>query len=104
MLSRLGYEVLPFCDRHAALAAFKAAPERFDVVVTDEVMSGLTGTELARVLRHRRPDLPIVLMSGYRGATLTQGAFAAGVREVLTKPFQSNEMAATLARVLQHAS
>jgi PAS domain S-box-containing protein len=104
MLSRLGYQVVPFCDRHAALATFEAAPERFDVVVTDEVMSGLTGTELARVLRHRRPDLPIVLISGYSGAALTQSALAAGVSEVLTKPFQSREMATTLARVLHHES
>jgi PAS domain S-box-containing protein len=104
MLSRLGYEVVPFGDRHAALTAFEAAPRRFDVVITDEVMSGLTGTELARVLRHRRPDLPIVLMSGYSGAALTQSALAAGVREVLTKPFQSYKMATMLARVLHHKS
>ena len=51
VLSRLGYEAVPFCHSHAALEAFEAAPERFDVVVTDEVMSGLTGTELARVFR-----------------------------------------------------
>jgi CheY-like chemotaxis protein len=101
MLSRLGYEAMPFSDNHAALAAFEAAPERFDVVVSDEVMPGLTGTELARVLRHRRPDLPVVLMSGYSGATLTHGALAAGVSELLTKPLQSHEMAAALARVLR---
>ncbi|MGO9991796.1 MAG: PAS domain S-box protein [Steroidobacteraceae bacterium] len=100
VLSRLGYEVVPFCDSRAALAAFEAAPQRFDVVVTDEVMSGLTGTEPARVLRHRRPDLPIVLLSGYSGAILTHGALAAGVSELLTKPLQSREMAAALARVL----
>jgi DNA-binding NtrC family response regulator len=101
MLSRLGYEAMPFSDNHAALAAFEAAPERFDVVVSDEVMPGLTGTELARVLRHRRPDLPVVLMSGYSGATLTHGALATGVGELLTKPLQSREMAAALARVLR---
>ncbi len=103
MLSRLGYEAVPFCDSRAALAAFEAAPERFDVVVTDEVMPGLTGTELARMLRHRRPDLPIVLTSGYSGATLTHGALGAGVSELLTKPLQSREMAAALARVLHRS-
>jgi CheY-like chemotaxis protein len=50
--SRLGYEVPAFTDSPAALAAFEAAPERFDFVVTDEVMPGLTGTGRARVLRH----------------------------------------------------
>ena len=99
MLSRLGYEPVSFSDSRAALAAFEAAPGRFDIVVTDEVMPGLTGTGLARVLHRHRPDLPIVLVSGY-SASLTQDALAAGVSEVLIKPFQSREMATTLARVL----
>jgi signal transduction histidine kinase len=99
VLSRLGYEAVSFSDSHAALAAFEASPEGFDVVVTDEAMPGLTGTGLARVLRRHRPDLPIVLVSGY-GATQTQQALAAGVSELLTKPIQSHEMATTLARVL----
>jgi len=100
ILTRLGYEPIPFSDSHLALAAFEAAPARFDVVVTDEVMSGLTGTELARVLRRRRPDLPIVLISGYRGASLTHGALSAGVSEVLNKPLHSHDIASTLARIL----
>jgi PAS domain S-box-containing protein len=100
VLSRLGYEPVSFSDGHAALAAFDAAPGRFDVVVTDEVMPGLTGTGLASVLRRQRPDLPIVLVSGYSGPLLTQQALAAGVSEQLTKPLQSREIATTLARVL----
>jgi signal transduction histidine kinase len=99
VLSRLGYEAVSFSDSHAALAAFEAAPEGFDVVVTDEAMPGLTGTGLARELRRHRPDLPIVLVSGY-GAIETHQALAAGVSELLTKPIQSHEMATTLARVL----
>jgi CheY-like chemotaxis protein len=104
VLSRLGYEAVSFSDSHTALVAFEAAPERFDVVLSDEVMRGLTGTGLARVLRHRRPDLPIVLMSGYSSAILTQDAVAAGVRELLTKPLQSRDIAATLARVLHRTA
>ena len=104
VLSRLGYEPASFSDSHAALAAFEAAPGRFDVVVTDEVMPGLTGTGLASVLRRHRPDMPIVLMSGYSGPILTQQALAAGVSELLTKPLQSREIATTLARVLHPAA
>jgi CheY-like chemotaxis protein len=66
----------------------------------DETMPGLTGTGLARVLHSHRPDLPIVLLSGYTGAIQTQPALAAGVSELLSKPIQSHEMATTLARVL----
>jgi signal transduction histidine kinase len=100
VLSRLGYEAVPFSDTHAALAAFEAAPARFDVVVSDEVLPGLTGTGLARVLRRHRPDLPIVLVSGCGGAILTHDALASGVSELLVKPVQSRELAAALARVL----
>jgi CheY-like chemotaxis protein len=49
-------------------------------------------------------DLPIVLMSGYSGANLTQDALAAGVSELLTKPLQSREMTVTLARVLHRTA
>jgi CheY-like chemotaxis protein len=79
MLSRLGYEAVSFSDSDSALAAFEAAPERFDVVVSDEFMPALTRMALSRVLRHHRPDLPIVLMSGYSSKVLTRDAHAAGV-------------------------
>jgi PAS domain S-box-containing protein len=104
VLSRLGYEAVSFDDSHLALAAFEAEPARFDVVVTDEVMPGLTGTGLARALRRHRADLPIVLVSGYSGPILTQDALAAGVSELLTKPLQSRDIATTLARVLRGAA
>jgi signal transduction histidine kinase len=104
VLARLGYEAVSFSDSHAALAAFEATPERFDVVVTDERMPGLTGTGLARLLRSHRPDLPIVLVSGYPGAIQAHQARAAGVSEVLSKPAQSHEMATALARVLHRTA
>jgi len=100
VLRRLGYEPAAFADGAAALAAFKAAPGRFDAVLTDEVMPGLSGTELARALRELRDDLPIVLVSGYIGPMMTERAVAAGVTEILKKPVQSRELSACLARVL----
>jgi hypothetical protein len=66
-LKRLGYEPAAFPDGAKALAEFEARPERFDVVITDEVMPGLTGTEFATSVRRRRRDLPIVLVSGRSG-------------------------------------
>jgi NO-binding membrane sensor protein with MHYT domain/nitrogen-specific signal transduction histidine kinase/ActR/RegA family two-component response regulator len=102
VLERLGYQPVSFSNSYAALAAFEAEPRSFDVVITDDVMPGLTGTGLATQLRRRRPDLPIVLMSGYSGPLLTQQAVAAGVSELLVKPLQSRQFAATLDRVLHH--
>jgi CheY-like chemotaxis protein len=102
VLARLGYEPIPFSNSYAALAAFEAEPRSFDVVITDDVMPGLTGTGLATQLRRRRPDLPIILVSGYSGPILTQQALAAGVSELLVKPLQSRQFAAALDRVLHH--
>jgi PAS domain S-box-containing protein len=103
VLTRLGYEPAPFSDGQTALAAFEAEPRSFDVVITDDVMPGLTGTGLAQRLHRRRADLPIVLVSGYGGPALTRQALIAGVSEQLAKPLQSRQIATTLARVLHHA-
>jgi PAS domain S-box-containing protein len=89
VLKRLGYEPVAFSDGAAALAGFEAAPQRFDAVIADEVMPGLTGTDLARKLRQRRADLPILLVSGYIGPMMTERALAAGVDRILKKPVQS---------------
>jgi PAS domain S-box-containing protein len=102
-LKHLGYEPVPFADGATALAGFEADPERYDAVITDEVMSGLSGTELARSLRQRRADLPIVLVSGYVGPIMTERAATAGVNEILKKPLHSRDIAAALARVLRRA-
>ena len=99
MLKHFGYEPVGCADGDAALAAFEAGP--IDAVIADEVMPGLSGTELARQLRKRRADLPIVLVSGYTGPMLSERALAAGVSEILKKPVQSRDIAATLARLLR---
>jgi PAS domain S-box-containing protein len=103
VLSRLGYEPVSFSDSYAALAAFDAAPRSFDVVVTDDVMPGLTGTGLASVLRQQRRELPILMVSGYGGPILAQRALAAGISELIVKPLQSRDIAAALARALHAA-
>jgi PAS domain S-box-containing protein len=101
VLKHIGYEPIGCADGSAALAAFDSA--RIDAVIADEVMPGLTGTELARALRRHRADLPIVLMSGYSGPMLTERALAVGITEVLKKPVQTREIAAALARALKRA-
>ena len=90
-------------DGNAALADFESGPQRFDAVITDEVMPGVTGTELAAALRRRRPDLPILLVSGYVGPMMRERAASAGVREILKKPVESRALAAALARAFGRA-
>jgi len=100
LLGRLGYDPAPFSDPRSALASLEAMPEAYDVVLTDEKMPGLTGTALAKAALRARPGLPVVLISGDASPAIKQDALAAGVREVLSKPLQSRELAAALARVL----
>jgi CheY-like chemotaxis protein len=103
VLAKIGYEPVGCADGTAALAAFEDPAKRIDAVIADEVMPGLTGTELAGALRKRRPDLPIVLMSGYTGPRLAERARGAGVTEILKKPVQSRDIAGALARALKRA-
>jgi PAS domain S-box-containing protein len=100
MLAELGYEPVGFNSSVSALRAFREAPQRFDLVLTDESMPDLVGTELAREILQLAPAQPIVLMSGYGGSQLTQRAAAIGIREVLRKPLQRRDLAESLARVL----
>ena len=98
MLAALGYEPVGFEAPGAALAAFRADPDRFDLALLDEVMPGMTGRELAAALHEIRPGLPIVLMTGRPGAVPADCLGAA--REVLAKPLRSASLAEGLARHL----
>lgn len=100
MLAALGYEPVGFDHGSAALAAFRADPQRIDLVLADEVMPEISGTELAGSLHDIRPDLPIVLMTGYDRALQSHRLQAAGIREVLKKPLRSKDLADCLARHL----
>jgi DNA-binding NtrC family response regulator len=101
MLADLGYEPVGFESSSAALAAFQAEPQRFDLLLSDEAMPDLVGTDLAREVRQIQPTLPVILMSGNGGAQLKQKAAAIGVNEMLRKPLQSRDLAESLARVLE---
>jgi len=102
MLAGLCYEPVGFESSRLALQAFAANPERFDIVLTDEAMPELVGTELAREIRLLRPDIPIILMSGHGGAPLEHRAATIGVQEVLHKPLQRIDLAESLVRALAH--
>jgi PAS domain S-box-containing protein len=100
-LSDLGYRPFGYTSSAAALAAFRGRPEDFDVIITDERMPGLSGTALVREVRGLRPDIPILLASGFLGGTIGEQAYAAGVDEVLQKPLAARELALALARAVR---
>ena len=81
------------------VASFREAPGRFDAVLTDEAMPGMTGTEMTESIRALRPDIPVVLMSGYVSPPIAARARELGIVEVLAKPLDSRDIARSLARV-----
>ena len=100
-LAELGYAPAGFTSSAAALAAFMADPDRFEAVVTDESMPGMSGAELIRKIRAARARLPILLVSGYLSTDVIRRARDAGANEVLKKPLSAGELAEALARVLE---
>ncbi|MSQ89225.1 MAG: response regulator, partial [Betaproteobacteria bacterium] len=85
---------------HEALAAFNADPSGFDLMVTDLSMPGISGLEVAKEVLRLRPDLPIVLASGYLTQELRAQALAVGIREVLHKPASVDDLLAAIKPLL----
>jgi PAS domain S-box-containing protein len=100
-LEELGYMPVGFTSSTAALEALRADPQRFDAIITDERMPGLSGSALIREVRAIRSSMPILLVSGYVGGMVTSRAYNSGATEVLKKPLSARELATTLARVFE---
>ncbi|UFS71413.1 ATP-binding protein [Geomonas sp. RF6] len=105
MLQSLGYEVLAATSSVAALKKFIAEPGRFDIIITDQTMPQLTGCELATAIRNVRPEMPIILCSGYndesQGSISPEEVAAVGFREMLPKPVDCAQMAGAIRRALE---
>ncbi len=99
-LTQLGYDVTTATNSREALATFCADPERFDIVITDQTMPELTGLGLAQELLAIRPDLPIVLATGYSEQVDEQTSKAAGIREYIKKPIEIRVLAEIIEEVL----
>ena len=99
MLARLGYEPVGYDNAERALEAVRSQPERFDLVLTDEWMPQLTGSQLAERIKKLRPDLHVIVASGYGGLDL-HGTEVMGARQVLSKPCDLGTLARALASAL----
>jgi CheY-like chemotaxis protein len=100
MLTGLGYRPVGYTDPGAALQALRQDPQRYAAVITDEVMPGISGTQLTEALKAFAPKVPVLLVSGYGGAMLASRAATAGVARLLAKPLRRAELACALAEVL----
>ena len=92
MLERLGYEVVTETDSQNAFQLFEDEPERFDLVITDYFMPKLSGTELAKKLKCVRPDIPLILITGYGHIISRQQARTVGFSEYLLKPMATRDL------------
>ncbi len=100
MLTDLGYEVVSLTCSREALVVFRAQPAWFDLVFTDYTMPQMTGTELAQRILSLRPDVPVVLCTGYSEAITEQMAREAGVTAFVMKPLSLREIAEVVSKAL----
>ncbi len=100
MLRRLGYRVTATTDPREALARFREAPDAFDLVLTDTTMPHLTGVVLSRKILRVRPEMPIILCTGFSELITEDQARSIGVRAFLMKPLMTADLARTVREVL----
>jgi len=100
MLEQLGYRVKAVASGQEALEVFRADPEAFDLVISDQTMPGMTGAELAREMLETRPDLPIILYTGYSSRIDPAKAEKLGVRRLIYKPLNLHLIATAIREVL----
>ncbi|WP_447969049.1 PAS domain S-box protein [Nitrospira sp. M1] len=100
ILKQLGYNVRVETQSVAALKVFCEAPEDFDLVITDQTMPNMTGEVLSQELLRRRPDIPIILCTGYSPGMTPEKARDLGIRAFLWKPLLLHDLSETIHQVL----
>jgi CheY-like chemotaxis protein len=100
LLNHLGYKVVGRTDSRAALDLFARQPRAFDLVISDQTMPGLSGDELARALRKIRPDLPLIICTGFSPRMTEEQAIRQGIQGYIMKPFRMEQIARLVRRVL----
>jgi CheY-like chemotaxis protein len=101
MLENLGYNVTAKYSSMDALAHFSSQRNRFDLVITDMTMPKMTGDILAQRISQMRPDIPIILFTGYGDMIAQEKAKALGIRAFLMKPLQTRDLARTIREILK---
>jgi len=104
MLERLGYNVVAHASSTDALAAFRADPSAFDLVISDLTMPVMTGAQLALEMRRVRANVPVILSTGYLDRLDPDTARALHARELLIKPYTSEDLATAVRRALADAA
>ena len=104
MLKALGYDAVVTHHAVPAMRLFEMQPAKFDVIILDQIMPGKTGTELAQDMLALRPDLPIILCTGFGEGLDEDDIKSKGIRAVMKKPIIMRELAEQLRHVLGHSA
>ncbi|MBN2687536.1 MAG: response regulator, partial [Deltaproteobacteria bacterium] len=100
VLETLGYDVTTLTNSSEALELFRGEPDKFDLVITDMTMPNMTGDKLAKEMLHIRPDIPIIMCTGYSALINKEQAEAIGIRAYIMKPILKSEIAHAIRTVL----
>ncbi len=100
MLERLGYRVTGFTSPEKALDMFKSSKDSYDLIITDKTMPKMTGLDLAEGIKKVRPDIPILLCTGFQDKNIDDKVKKAGITEYIMKPLNKREMAVAVRKVL----
>ncbi len=100
ILTPLGYQVTPMTNSVEALALFLTAPENFDLIITDMTMPHITGSDLAREALAARPDMPVILCTGFNEYMTEEKAEQFGIKALVLKPLSRQELTKVIRTVL----
>jgi len=103
MLRGLGYEVTASTSPADILTSLQATPEAYDILITDQTMPTITGREVAKRALAIRPDLPVIVCTGYSSTIDADGARALGVARLVRKPLERSRIAQVLRETLDEA-
>lgn len=100
ILQSLGYKVVGRTSPREAIALFSEDPQQFDMLITDLTMAEFTGLELSEKVKSLRPDLPIILITGYSDQVPKDTAFSAGIDAYCMKPISMRELSTIVGKFL----
>jgi PAS domain S-box-containing protein len=103
MLKDLGYDAVGTTRPLEALEIFNAQPHGFDLVITDMTMPDLTGDQLTQAIHEHRPDIPVIICTGFSKFLTTERISALGIRALLMKPVTVETLSRTMREVLDQA-
>ena len=100
MLESFGYQVTARTSSVEALQAFENQPDKYDLVITDQSMPNMNGEELARRLTAIRPQLPVMLCTGFSDFRDKEQLRSSGIVDIILKPVLKNDLAEAVRRVI----